>query len=154
MNSSTKGIVSFFSFVIAASLTGCNAGSSQIKDMEDQVKRLESQIQKERQDNAELSSFRFTLESQYRQKAEAYNKCQEDSKETLESLRLKYNTLVDDFSKMQVSYKSVNETYTQTKKSNSALINSLEEKIRLAEASPVVTAKSKTKTTTSKKKKK
>ncbi len=151
MNSSTKGILSIFSCAVALSLLGCNAGGTQIKEMEDQVKRLESQIQKERQDNAELSSFRFTLESQYRQKAEAYNKCQEDSKETLESLRLKYNNLVDDFSKMQVSYKSVNETFTQTKKANSALINSLEEKIRIAESSPIVSAKTKT---TSKKKKK
>ena len=68
--------------VVSITLSGCT-DTKKITELQDQVRRLESQVLKERQENAELSSFRFSLESQFKKKSEDYVKCQEDSKETL-----------------------------------------------------------------------
>lgn len=121
-----------FIIIIAAlgvSMSSCT-DTKKITEIQDQVRRLESQVLKERQENAELSSFRFSLESQFKKKSEDYVKCQEDSKETFESLSIKYNRLLDDYNKLQASYKSLNETYEASKENSARVIAELEERMR------------------------
>ena len=115
--------------VLAVSMSSCT-DTKKITEIQDQVRRLESQVLKERQENAELSSFRFSLESQFKKKSEDYVKCQEDSKETFESLSIKYNRLLDDYNKLQASYKSLNETYEASKENSARVIAELEERMR------------------------
>ena len=114
---------------ISITLSGCT-DIKKVTEIQDQVRRLESQVLKERQENAELSSFRFSLESQFKKKSEDYVKCQEDSKETFESLSIKYNRLLDDYNKLQASYKSLNETYETSKENSTRVIAELEERMR------------------------
>ena len=121
-----------FTIIVAAlavSMSSCT-DTKKIAEVQDQVRRLESQVLKERQENAELSSFRFSLESQFKKKSEDYVKCQEDSKETFESLSIKYNRLLDDYNKLQASYKSLNETYEASKENSARVIAELEERMR------------------------
>ena len=110
-------------------LSSCT-DTKKITELQDQVRRLESQVLKERQENAELSSFRFSLESQFKKKSEDYVKCQEESKETFESLSIKYNRLLDDYNKLQASYKSLNETYEASKENSTRVIAELEERMK------------------------
>lgn len=114
---------------LAVSISSCT-DTKRITESQDQVRRLESQVLKERQENAELSSFRFSLESQFKKKSDDYVKCQEDSKETFESLSIKYNRLLDDYNKLQASYKSLNETYEASKENSARVIAELEERMR------------------------
>jgi len=114
---------------ISIILSGCT-DIKKVSEIQDQVRRLDSQVLKERQENAELSSFRFSLESQFKKKSEDYVKCQEDSKETFESLSIKYNRLLDDYNKLQASYKSLNETYESSKENSTRVIAELEERMR------------------------
>lgn len=114
---------------LAVLMSSCT-DTKKITELQDQVRRLESQVLKERQENAELSSFRFSLESQFKKKSEDYVKCQEDSKETFESLSIKYNRLLDDYNKLQASYKSLNETYEASKENSAKVIAELEERMR------------------------
>ena len=114
---------------ISIILLGCT-DTKKVTEVQDQVHHLESQVLKERQENAELSSFRFSLESQFKKKSEDYVKCQEDSKETFESLSIKYNRLLDDYNKLQSAYKSLNETYEASKENSTRVIAELEEKMR------------------------
>ena len=114
---------------LAFSMSSCT-DTKKITESQDQVRRLESQVLKERQENAELSSFRFSLESQFKKKSDDYVKCQEDSKETFESLSIKYNRLLDDYNKLQASYKSLNETYEASKENSARVIAELEERMR------------------------
>jgi chromosome segregation ATPase len=114
---------------VSITLSGCT-DTKKVTEIQDQVRRLESQVLKERQENAELSSFRFSLESQFKKKSEDYVKCQEDSKETFESLSIKYNRLLDDYNKLQASYKSLNETYEASKENSTRVIAELEERMR------------------------
>lgn len=115
--------------VLAVLMSSCT-DTKKITELQDQVRRLESQVLKERQENAELSSFRFSLESQFKKKSDDYVKCQEDSKETFESLSIKYNRLLDDYNKLQASYKSLNETYEASKENSARVIAELEERMR------------------------
>ncbi len=112
-----------------ATLTSCT-DTKKVAEYQEQVRRLESQILKERQENAELSSFRFSLESQFKKKSEDYMKCQEDSKETFETLTIKYNRLLDDYNKVQASYRTLNETYESNKENSAKVISDLEERVR------------------------
>jgi outer membrane murein-binding lipoprotein Lpp len=114
---------------LGVSMSSCT-DTKKITELQDQVRRLESQVLKERQENAELSSFRFSLESQFKKKSEDYVKCQEDSKETFETLSIKYNRLLDDYNKLQASYKSLNETYEASKENSARVIAELEERMR------------------------
>ena len=114
---------------LAVSMSSCT-DTKKITELQDQVRRLETQVLKERQENAELSSFRFSLESQFKKKSDDYVKCQEDSKETFESLSIKYNRLLDDYNKLQASYKSLNETYEASKENSARVIAELEERMR------------------------
>ncbi len=115
--------------VSVVALNGC-ISSQKYNDLADQNRRLESQLVKERQENADLNSFRFSLESQFKQKSEQYVRCQEDQKETVESLTIKYNQVAQDYEKLVLSYKKLNETYEASKESNSRVIQELEEKTR------------------------
>ena len=110
-------------------LLGCK-DTKKVIEIQDQIRRLESQVLKERQENAELSSFRFSLESQFKKKSDDYVKCQEDSKETFESLSIKYNRLLDDYNKLQAFYKSLNETYEVNKENSTRVIAELEERMK------------------------
>ena len=120
--------------ILAVLMSSCT-DTKKITELQDQVRRLESQVLKERQENAELSSFRFSLESQFKKKSDDYVKCQEDSKETFESLSIKYNRLLDDYNKLQASYKSLNETYEASKENSARVIAELEERMRLIRSS-------------------
>lgn len=119
---------------LSVSMSSCT-DTKKITGLQEQVRRLESQISKDRQENAELSSFRFSLESQFKKKSEDYVKCQEDSKETFESLSIKYNRLLDDYNKLQALYKSLNETYETSKENSARTIAELEERMRLIRSS-------------------
>lgn len=132
---------SFFALatLLLFSLSACTE-TKKIAELQDQIRRQESQILKERQENSELSSFRFSLESQFKKKNEEYLKCQEDSKETFDALSLKYNRLLDDYTKLQTSYKSLNDAYETSKENAASVIMELEEKTR---QNPVRVAKSK-----------
>lgn len=114
---------------VSITLFGC-IDTKKVTEVQDQVRRLESQVLRERQENAELSSFRFSLESQFKKKSEDYVRCQEDSKDTFESLSIKYNLLLDDYNKLQLSYKSLNETYEVSKENSTKVITELEERMR------------------------
>jgi DnaJ-domain-containing protein 1 len=124
-----KKNITFLLVAIVLVLTGCT-DTKQIAAYQDQVHRLESQLLKERQDNAELSSFRFSLESQFKKKSDDYVRCQEDSKETFETLTVKYNRLLDDYNKIQASYKSLNETYEASKENSARVIAELETRMK------------------------
>ena len=118
---------------IAISTSACTE-TKKIAELQDQIRRQESQILKERQENAESSSLRFSLESQYKKKNEDYIKCQQDSKETFEAISNKYNRLLDDYTKLQTSYKSLNEAYETSKENASSVIMELEERTRQGKA--------------------
>jgi len=124
-----KKNITFLVLAFALVLTGCT-DTKQIAAYQDQVHRLESQLLKERQDNAELSSFRFSLESQFKKKSDDYVRCQEDSKETFETLTVKYNRLLDDYNKIQASYKSLNETDEASKENSARVIAELETRMK------------------------
>ncbi|MBP6385943.1 MAG: hypothetical protein KA313_07645 [Pseudarcicella sp.] len=124
----------FAAFFMVVFMTGC-VDTKRVTELSDQIKRLESQVLKERQDNAELSTFRFSLESQFKQKSDQYVKCSEDNKETIETLGEKYNNLVQDFNKIQSSYKQLNSTFESSKENSTRQINELEEKLRLIKLS-------------------
>ncbi|WP_144080134.1 hypothetical protein [Flectobacillus major] len=115
--------------LVTALLSSCT-DNKKVAEYQDQIRRLESQVLKERQENAELSSFRFSLESQFKKKNEDYMKCQEDSKDTFETLTIKYNRLLDDYNKIQASYRSLNETYESNKVNSAKVIAELEERVR------------------------
>jgi chromosome segregation ATPase len=114
---------------VSITMLGCT-DTKKVTEVQDQVRRLETQVLKERQENADLSSFRFSLESQFKKKSDDYVKCQEDNKETFESLSVKYNRLLDDYNKLQSSYKSLNETYEASRENSTRVIAELEERMR------------------------
>jgi chromosome segregation ATPase len=124
-----KKISTLLSVALFAGLTSCT-DTKQITDLQDQARRLEAQVQKERQENAELSSYRFSMESQFKRKNEDYVKCQEDGKENFESLSKKYGELGSDYEKLQAAYKSLNEANDASREMSARVIVDLEERIK------------------------
>jgi hypothetical protein len=115
--------------VFSVFITGCT-DIKKVTEVQDQIFRLESQVLKERRENSELSSFRFSLESQYKKKSEDYLRCQEDSKESFVSLSTKYNQLLADYNKLQSAYKTVNDTFEASKENTSKVVSRLEDRMR------------------------
>ncbi len=128
-----KNISTLLSVTLFVCLTSCQ-DTKQITDLQDQARRLENQVQKERQENSELSSYRFSMESQFKRKNEDYVKCQEDSKENFESLSEKYGELGSDYDKLQVAYKSLNEANDASREMSARVIVDLEERIKQIES--------------------
>ena len=124
-----KKIYTLLSVALLACLTSCQ-DAKQITDLQDQARRLEAQVQKERQENSELSSYRFSMESQFKRKNEDYVKCQEDGKENFESLSKKYGELGSDYEKLQAAYKSLNEANDANREMSARVIVDLEERIK------------------------
>jgi septation ring formation regulator EzrA len=124
-----RKISTLLSVALFACLTSCQ-DSKQIADLQDQARRLEAQVQKERQENAELSSYRFSMESQFKRKNEDYVKCQEDGKDNFESLSKKYGELGSDYDKLQAAYKSLNEANDASREMSARVIVDLEERIK------------------------
>lgn len=124
-----RKISTLLSVGLLACLTSCT-DSKQITDLQDQSRRLEAQVQKERQENSELSSYRFSMESQFKRKNEDYVKCQEDGKENFESLSKKYGELGSDYEKLQAAYKSLNEANDASREMSARVIVDLEERIK------------------------
>jgi DNA repair exonuclease SbcCD ATPase subunit len=124
-----KKISTLLSVALFAGLTSCT-DTKQITDLQDQARRLEAQVQKERQENAELSSYRFSMESQFKRKNEDYVKCQEDGKDNFESLSKKYGELGSDYDKLQAAYKSLNEANDASREMSARVIVDLEERIK------------------------
>ena len=122
-------------------LTSCK-DTKQISDLQDQARRLENQVQKERQENAELSSYRFSMESQFKRKNEDYVKCQEDGKDNFESLSKKYGELGSDYDKLQSAYKSLSEANDASKQMSARVIVDLEERIKQIKSVEVSEARS------------
>ncbi len=116
---------------IISSFTSC-VPKQQIIDLQDQNRRLQEQISKERDENAQLASYRFSLENQFRDKAKQYDDCKEDNKDNLETMTKKYDQLLTDYKKIEMSYKSLNGLLDQTKESDARIIADLEEKLRAA----------------------
>ncbi len=130
-------ISTLLSIAIFAFLTSCQ-DTKQITDLQDQARRLEVQVQKERQENAELSSYRFSMESQFKRKNEEYAKCQQDGKVNFESLSRKYAALGSDYNKLQAAYKSLNEANDASREMSTRVIVDLEERIKQIRGSKVV----------------
>ena len=124
-----RKISTLLSVALIACLTSCS-DTKQITDLQDQARRLEAQVQKERQENAELSSYRFSMESQFKRKNEDYVKCQEDGKDNFESLSKKYGELGSDYDKLQAAYKSLNEANDASREMSARVIVDLEERIK------------------------
>jgi chromosome segregation ATPase len=124
-----RKISTLLSVALLACLTSCQ-DTKQITDLQDQARRLEAQVQKERQENAELSSYRFSMESQFKRKNEDYVKCQEDGKDNFESLSKKYGELGSDYDKLQAAYKSLNEANDASREMSARVIVDLEERIK------------------------
>lgn len=124
-----RKISTLLSVALVVFLTSCT-DTKQITDLQDQARRLEAQVQKERQENAELSSYRFSMESQFKRKNEDYVKCQEDGKENFESLSKKYGELGSDYEKLQAAYKSLNEANDASREMSARVIVDLEERIK------------------------
>lgn len=124
-----RKISTLLSIALLVILTSCQ-DAKQITDLQDQARRLEAQVQKERQENAELSSYRFSMESQFKRKNEDYVKCQEDGKENFESLSKKYGELGSDYEKLQAAYKSLNEANDASREMSARVIVDLEERIK------------------------
>jgi chromosome segregation ATPase len=124
-----KKISLLLSVATLAFLSACT-DTKQVTDLQDQARRLEAQVQKERQENAELSSYRFSMESQFKRKNEDYVKCQEDGKENFESLSKKYSELGSDYEKLQAAYKSLNEANDASREASTRVIVDLEERIK------------------------
>ena len=119
----------FLLVILLAGMTSCT-DTKQIADLHDQARRLEVQIQRERQENTELSSYRFSMESQFKRKNEDYVKCQADGKDDFESLSKKYGELGVDYEKLQVAHKSLNEASNANKEISARVIMDLEERIK------------------------
>jgi chromosome segregation ATPase len=124
-----KKISLLLSVAMLAFLSSCT-DTKQITDLQDQARRLEAQVQKERQENAELSSYRFSMESQFKRKNEDYVKCQEEGKDNFESLSKKYGELNSDYDKLQAAYKSLNEANDASREMSARVIVDLEERIK------------------------
>jgi chromosome segregation ATPase len=124
-----KKISLLLSIATLAFLSSCT-DTKQITDLQDQARRLEAQVQKERQENAELSSYRFSMESQFKRKNEDYVKCQEEGKDNFESLSKKYGELNSDYDKLGAAYKSLNEANDASREASTRVIVDLEERIR------------------------
>lgn len=135
-----KNISTLLSVALFVCLTSCQ-DSKQITDLQDQARRLESQVQKERQENSELSSYRFSMESQFKRKNEDYVKCQEDGKDNFESLSKKYGELGSDYDKLQVAYKSLNEANDASREMSARVIVDLEERIKQIKSAEWAAAK-------------
>jgi len=135
-----KNISTLLSVALFVCLTSCQ-DSKQITDLQDQARRLESQVQKERQENSELSSYRFSMESQFKRKNEDYVKCQEDGKDNFESLIKKYGELGSDYDKLQVAYKSLNEANDASREMSARVIVDLEERIKQIKSAEWAAAK-------------
>jgi predicted RNase H-like nuclease (RuvC/YqgF family) len=124
-----KKISLLLSVATLAFLSSCT-DTKQITDLQDQARRLEAQVQKERQENAELSSYRFSMESQFKRKNEDYVKCQEDGKDNFESLSKRYGELNTDYDKLQAAYKSLNDANDASREASTRVIVDLEERIK------------------------
>lgn len=118
-----------------ACLTGCVTTQKYEQALETN-KRLQEALAKERDENAQLSSFRISLENQFREKNKQYEECQETSKETVESLTARYNAIQIDYQKATESFKQLNTMYDQTKKNDGLLIADLEQRLRECMAIP------------------
>jgi len=134
-----KNISTLLSVTLFVCLTSCQ-DTKQITDLQDQARRLENQVQKERQENSELSSYRFSMESQFKRKNEDYVKCQEDGKENFESLSQKYGELGSDYEKLQAAYKSLNEANDASREMSARVIVDLEERIKQIKSAELAVA--------------
>ena len=127
-----RKIFTCLSVAIILFLASCQ-DTKQISDLQDQARRLEAQIQKERQENIELSSYRYSMESQFKRKNQDYVKCLEDGKENFESLSKKYSELGSDYDKLQVAFKSLNKANDAHKEMSVRVVVELEERIKKIE---------------------
>lgn len=124
-----KKLSVFSTFALLIFSSSCS-DTKQITDLQDQARRLEIQIAKERQENAELSSYRFNMESQFKRKNEDYVKCQEEGKDNFESLSKRYGELNSDYNKLEAAYKSLNEANGASREMSARVIVDLEERIK------------------------
>ena len=122
-------VATLLSFALLFFLSSCT-DTKQITDLQEQARRLEAQVTKERQENSELSSYRFSMESQFKRKNEDYVKCQEDGKMSFESLGARYVELGSDYEKLQAAYKSLNEANDANREMSARVIVDLEERIK------------------------
>ncbi|MEA5260036.1 hypothetical protein VB264_19720 [Arcicella aquatica] len=111
------------------SLFACTE-SKKLVELQDQNRRQGIQLSKLHEENAELSSLNFTLKSQSKKKDEELVKCQTDFKEVIEPIVLKYNHLLEDYTKLQASNKVLNDAYETSKENAASVIMELEEKTR------------------------
>jgi chromosome segregation ATPase len=116
---------------IALALTSCTE-SKQLVALQQQAAQLENTLKKEREENVELSSFRFSLESQFKKKTEDYVKCQEDGKETMESLSERYNRLLTDYNQLSASYEVLDKSNREQVEATKARISELESQYKSA----------------------
>jgi len=114
---------------LTISLFACTE-SKKLVELQDQNRRQGIQLSKLHEENAELSSLNFTLKGQSKKKDEELVKCQTDFKEVIEPIVLKYNHLLEDYTKLQASNKVLNDAYETSKENAASIIMELEEKTR------------------------
>ncbi len=122
---------------VIVALTQCTE-SKQLVAMRQQINQLENTLKKEREENVELSSFRFSLESQFKKKADDYVKCQEDGKETLESLTERYNRLLTDYNQLTASVETLEKANAESAERAKARINQLEKSYKTPSSARIV----------------
>jgi hypothetical protein len=116
-------------------LSSC-VSNTKYADLMDQNRRLQEQIAKERDENAQLASFRFSLENQFREKSKQYEDCKEDNKENIEAMAKKYDQILNDYKKLEASYKELNVLLQGTKESDARIIEDLNERLRQSYLKP------------------
>lgn len=125
----------FISSIVALGLLttlGSCVSNQKFDEVAEQNRRLQEQLAKERDENAQLASFRFSLENQFREKSKQYDDCKEDNKESVETMSKKYDQLLTDYKKLEASYKQINVLIDQTKESDARIIADLESKLQVA----------------------
>jgi chromosome segregation ATPase len=110
------------------SLSGC-ISQSQLQTAQDNSKRLEMLIDKERKDNDELNSRRSVLESQIANLNTQNSKIQNEKTVAIESLNNDIAKLKADNKKLQDQLKSQDASIQQQKANDERTIEALGEKI-------------------------
>jgi chromosome segregation ATPase len=109
-------------------ISGC-ASQSQLQSAQDNAKRLESLIEKERKENDELNSRRSVMESQIQALNLQINKLQNEKAQDASMYTSQIAKLKEDNKKYEDQVKRLDGTISQLKSNNEKTIEALGEKI-------------------------
>lgn len=106
-------------------LSGCVVPLKRYQLLETQQKRLQTQLNREREELAQLQGIRSTLESQL-QKSQQVVLAGKADRERLATLTQNYNTLVAEHNQLADNYARLTALFDSTQRGNAALISQLE----------------------------